>query len=418
MFDSFDDAGVIDAIVASARQENAGCARRLAAIGELYARRAPADEDERALWLLDGHESLTAEVAAALGISRGRAAGQLRYAIALREDLPKVAAVFGTGVIDLKMVAVFVGRVELIVDAELMAEIDAALARHAVRWRRLSQPKLMERVDWWIARLDPAGVKQPTDRSQGRFVDIEPSSSGLATVWASLYAPDAALLDQRLDAMAAAVCAGDPRSDCQRRADALGALAAGADRLACGCGSPDCAAGAKPVRSAVIHVLAERSTLSGASQTPGYLAGFGPLSGAAVRELAATAKLKPLIIPTAASGPEPGYRPSRALAEFVRARDLACRFPGCDKPAQVCDIDHTIPYGAGGPTHAANLKLLCRFHTRKRPFTLVDQRRRSSSVVGRYTSGQQQCEHALRQRQFGHRTSPSSLTPRRGCLMT
>jgi hypothetical protein len=81
-----------------------------------------------------------------------------------------------------------------------------------------------------------------------------------------------------------------------------------------------------------------------------------------VRELAATAKLKPLLIPTAASGPEPGYRPSTALAEFVRARDLTCRFPGCDKPAQVCDIDHTIPYGAGGPTHAANLKLLCRFH--------------------------------------------------------
>jgi hypothetical protein len=48
------------------------------------------------------------------------------------------------------------------------------------------------------------------------------------------------------------------------------------------------------------------------------------------------------------------------LAEFVRLRDLTCRFPGCDQPAQVCDIDHTVPYQVGGLTHPSNLKLLCR----------------------------------------------------------
>ncbi|MCV6969665.1 DUF222 domain-containing protein, partial [Mycobacterium bohemicum] len=41
---------------------------------------------------------------------------------------------------------------------------------------------------------------------------------------------------RRLDALAATVCAHDPRAHAQRRADALGALAAGADRLGCGCG--------------------------------------------------------------------------------------------------------------------------------------------------------------------------------------
>ena len=30
-------------------------------------------------------------------------------------------------------------------------------------------------------------------------------------------------------------------------------------------------------------------------------------------------------------------------------------------PAEVCNIDHTIPYPLG-PTHPSNLKLLCRFH--------------------------------------------------------
>ena len=36
---------------------------------------------------------------------------------------------------------------------------------------------------------------------------------------------------------------------------------------------------------------------------------------------------------------EPGYRPSAALARFIRARDMTCRFPGCDNP--ITDIDHT-----------------------------------------------------------------------------
>ena len=37
------------------------------------------------------------------------------------------------------------------------------------------------------------------------------------------------------------------------------------------------------------------------------------------------------------------------------------RFPGCDEPAQHCDIDHTIAYPTG-PTQASNLKCLCRKH--------------------------------------------------------
>ena len=65
--------------------------------------------------------------------------------------------------------------------------------------------------------------------------------------------------------------------------------------------------------------------------------------------------------------PAPTPQPSRATprrgrsADFVRCRDLTCRFPGCDKPAQVCDLDHTVAYPVG-PTHPSNLKCLCRFH--------------------------------------------------------
>ena len=61
-----------------------------------------------------------------------------------------------------------------------------------------------------------------------------------------------------------------------------------------------------------------------------------------IAELAKSAKLRPLIHPADAP-PERGYTPSRALADFVRCRDLTCRFPGCDKPAVRCDLDHTDP---------------------------------------------------------------------------
>ncbi|WP_236593200.1 DUF222 domain-containing protein, partial [Mycobacterium paraintracellulare] len=71
------------------------------------------------------------EVAAALGISRGRASGRLHYAIALRERLPRVAEVFAQGHIDFRLMAAVVYRTELIEDPELIARLDAAVARHA-----------------------------------------------------------------------------------------------------------------------------------------------------------------------------------------------------------------------------------------------------------------------------------------------
>src|ERR1700757_5384973 len=72
-FDGVDDAGVVACIGVAAVEENAACARRLAAIGEVYARRAPADDTQRTCWAIDGHENVVAEISAAPGIRRGRA---------------------------------------------------------------------------------------------------------------------------------------------------------------------------------------------------------------------------------------------------------------------------------------------------------------------------------------------------------
>jgi hypothetical protein len=109
----------------------------------------------------------------------------------------------------------------------------------------------------------------------------------------------------------------------------------------------------------VIHVLAEQATVQGTSDHPGYLPGFGILPAESVRKLASSATVAPVKIPT--GEPEPGYRPSAALADFLGWRDLTCRWPGCDKPAERCDIDHTVPWPFG-PTHPSGNKHYCRTH--------------------------------------------------------
>lgn len=91
---------------------------------------------------------------------------------------------------------------------------------------------------------------------------------------------------------------------------------------------------------------------------PGVILGGPVVPAPVIAQLALHATLRPLIHPGHAP-PEPRYRPSTALARFVRCRDRTCRFPGCTRT--VTDIDHTIPHPYG-PTAASNLVLLCREH--------------------------------------------------------
>jgi hypothetical protein len=90
------------------------------------------------------------------------------------------------------------------------------------------------------------------------------------------------------------------------------------------------------------------------------------LPGPVARRAALNATLTAIIHPGLAP-PEPRYVPSKKLADFVRCRDLTCRFPGCKEPATNCDPDHTIPWPYG-PTQASNLKALCRKHHLLRTF--------------------------------------------------
>ncbi len=388
MFENFagsDDGAVVAAIEESARVEAAAGARRLAAIAELVARRVEPDGDERWYWACDSWDSAAAEVAAALNIGHRAASGLMHQALALRDRLPAVAALYHEGHLSSRLVSVLTWRTQLVEDAEALALIDAGLAQAGTRWGPLSAHKLEQAIDVLVERHDPGARRRTRIAARDRHVSIgnRDDVNGTTSLWGRLLATDAALLERRLTQMIHGVCDEDARTTAQRRADALGALAAGAAQLACTCGSPDCPTRGEAdprAEAVVIHVLAESDTLtarpdpqmsgddepareqrpceSAPAAPPAVMLGGMVLPAPLLAELAARgAKVQPVAAPDARSG----YRPSTALSVFARLRDMTCRWPGCDRPAQFTDIDHTTPY-PGGPTHPSNNKCYCRKH--------------------------------------------------------
>jgi len=348
VFESLDESGLLAEMAAAQRGERVAIARRLLAAGRLCQRRmAEIADDDRAQWCIDNWEAVAAEVGAELGVSRGRASSAMNYGIELLERLPRLGSLFASGGLDFHVMAAAVFRTGLITDPEVLAMVDLELSRRAGAWNTLSRTRLRAVIDRWVVEFDPAALRAARTVEQERHIDFGESRDGMVEFWGTLRAADAAVLDQRLNELAANVTSEDDRTTAQRRADALVSLAAGGSSGESG--------------SVVINVLAEAATLSGESETPGFLPGHGTVPPAMLRGLAERATVRPLT-PAALLCAEARYRPSRALAQYIRCRDLGCRFPGCDKPAEVCDIDHTVPWEAGGPTHPSNLALLCRAH--------------------------------------------------------
>ena len=353
---------LVDRMCGSWRLEAQVVAARLDAVGELFELRR-AQRGEESDWAVDTWAAVGAEVAAAFRVSLAMAGSFMRYALAMRERLPQVAAVFRAGEINYRLFQTIVYRTDLITDADVLAAVDAELAVRAARWPSMTRGRLAGEVDKVVAKADVDAVRRSQKCRAEREVCIEDLEGGMSEIHGSVFSPDAHALNSRLDALAATVCEHDPRSRDQRRADALGALAASADRLGCRCGRPDCAAGKRPpAASVVIHVIADQASIEGRGSAPASEVGVDRLITAElVAELARSAKLVPVGVPVPDEA-EPHYAPSTRLADFVRCRDLTCRAPGCDRPAGDCDIDHTIPYADGGVTHPSNLKCLCRQH--------------------------------------------------------
>ncbi|WP_307787859.1 DUF222 domain-containing protein [Mycolicibacterium sp. S2-37] len=236
MFETLNGIGLLDAMQAAQRDERSATARRLLAIGRFCRRRLMELGDEHENWCVDDWEAVAAEVGAELGRSRQWASSQMHQGVTLIERLPKLGAAFATGDIAYHVVDIAISRTNLIVDKAVLARIDSMLTRQAPRWNRMSRRKIVEQVDWLVSELDPEAVRVAKRSDDDRYVDVQPGANGMAEIYGTLRAPAAAALDRRLDELAATVCADDPRTKRQRRADALDMLTAGGAALACECG--------------------------------------------------------------------------------------------------------------------------------------------------------------------------------------
>ncbi|BCQ09406.1 hypothetical protein JMUB5695_02850 [Mycobacterium heckeshornense] len=374
---------LVEAIGSSHRLESMLVARRLAAVAALLCHRLAAAQNvnaERGFAAIDGFDQTTAEVAAAMNLSPTAASYMVSHAQALDVRLPKIGALLAEGRTDWRTVRLIISRTDLVTDGDLIAKLDDSLSARIVKWHSWSKQRIINAVDAAVRVVDPdAARERRVAAEQDRHISVTAQDNGMAEVYGTVAAAAAAAFDRRLSQLAKQVCPADPRTLDQRRADALTALSEGR-RLACACAKPDCpsrtdvtSCNSNPGGAyVVVNVVASEQTVKGDSSRPGYLEGYGVIDAEQVRELAAAATLRLAdftVTPTEAVR----YQPSAALERAIRCRDLTCRFPGCSRPAMVCDIDHTIPFNhtdpkAGGLTVAWNLKCLCRQHHRLKTF--------------------------------------------------
>lgn len=274
-----------------------------------------------------------AEIGAALAITTGAAGRQLDVATDLCEALPGVLAALRAGYIDYgKAVEIASRTCEL--DPAARAELTAHACEYATSHTRGQLRAWLERQ---LADLDPdAADRRRKKACTKRRVWIQPEADGMATIGAYLGAEEAAACLAAIHAKAAAI---EGPIDANR-ADVFVALVTGLEPGA-------------PIPVQVIE-----------TPTGPVLAGHGPISTSHAASLCENATRIVLDRP----GAQIGYRPGVKLAAWVRARDRHCRFPGCRRPAMMCDLDHVQewPHGA---TDECNLGCLCRLHHRIKTHT-------------------------------------------------
>ena len=256
---------LIDAIAGWSSAAAAAEARKFAALAEWQGRTGTADPRRRR-WACDPVDDAAAQVACALGVSHGRALTLMDTGVLLRDKLPRVNSRFLSGQVSERVVARIVWLCGLVVDDQVWAGLDEQFAEAAASWGVLSGDKLDAAITVWLHTLDPDAVRRARDQHRDRDFRVgrRDDATGTTSVFGRVNSIDAAIAARRLKAMVNSVCPDDPRTLAQKRADAFGAVFAGAFHLSCQCGRPECLAATVPdarATSVVVHVVADQASL-------------------------------------------------------------------------------------------------------------------------------------------------------------
>ncbi len=303
------------------------------------------------------------EVAAALHLSPCTAAERLRVAHALASRLPQTWAALAQGEITYRQAVA-------VADATQPLNVDTAAAVERQVLRRAPQQTLGElrrSLRRAVLRADPAAADGAHVRAVAqRRVEKWPLADGMAGLYFVLAADDVELAWTVLTGRAEACNSQSTPGIDARRADAFTGMMREAFNIAGG--APGTALPRQHRRRPHIQVTVGVNTLLGLDDEPGELAGYGPITAATARRIAADGTWRRLLTDPATGAlldyGRTVYHPPADLAEFVITRDQTCRFPGCAMPARRCEIDHAIEFDNGGTTDRTNCGMLCKRHHR------------------------------------------------------
>ncbi len=371
--------------------------------------------------------AMTAQAASlACGVSRYTVENLIATAQALPVRLPVLHAMLLAGELEW-------GKARLVLDKVLplspaaTRQVETAIAAQIVA---LTRPVLAERLDRLVAAADPDALAEQAraDRA-ARRVAFRAAGPGMGTMTLTTGAEDIEAVRTALNALTLAArqaqddlppgahandaerawtgpCDPDGRHPSATRADTLvDTLVHAADHpthfLHPDSAAPDAdpdsssstGSATSPGRStprgrtrADVVVLVPLSVLTGQSDAPALLEGYGPIPAGLAREVAATGTWRCAITDDRDGAPThatllglgqtthtPHYVPGPRTREYIHLRDGHCVFPGCRRRADLCDLDHRTPWtppttpdpGAGpdgGATCECNLHPLCRFH--------------------------------------------------------
>ncbi|CAG7598396.1 DUF222 domain-containing protein [Leucobacter soli] len=337
------------------------------------------------------HRAVEAEVAVATRSGHTATASAMAHADALLSGYPTTAAALSEGTVSLR-------HTHVIVDAGSIIPAPAARAAYEAEALSLARAMTAHQLRAHARRLAEHYADRDIDERhreahEGRCVRVIDLDDGMAKLIATIGAVEAYAIKDRLARIAHAARATDDHGDdgvkdrengesgrpevrertgtpAQAQADLFTELLLSVDPRA-----PHRPAGGDSVapitgrvqvtvpvlRLAGLPESAETASHSGSAE----LAGYGPIDTATARRLAGGSAAWERVLTHPVSGAVLAvdrYRPSEELRRLLRARDQHCRFPGCTRRLDQCDIDHTIPAARGGPTADKNLGHLCRKH--------------------------------------------------------
>ncbi|MDQ6875278.1 MAG: HNH endonuclease, partial [Actinomycetota bacterium] len=331
--------------------------RAIAAMG----RPGDGQPPEGAAGRLPAEEWAAVELGIALRMPAASADRRMQIARELDRRLPATWQALARGQITYWAATVIVEACAALTDPAA-ARVEAQVLRRAGDQTVAELRRSLRRA---VLAADPAAAQGAHQlAAAARRVDYWALPDGMAELRAVSTAEAILTVQTALTALADRPRAdGDDRGIDARRADALVELCSAAlDRPRL------------PVRHGRrphIQFTVPAGALLG-GDSPGELAGYGPITAPTARRIAASGTWRRLITDPASGRlldyGRTTYSPPADLAGHIIARDRVCTFPHCAQPAQRCDIDHAVPWPAGG-TDAGNCAALCRRHHRVKTHT-------------------------------------------------